>query len=75
MKNETELNRDILKITMTIAERFPELSKYIAEMPVKISETSDPGVNIKSLSDYYNSLDTLLQNYTDCYNAHQKRAI
>lgn len=63
MKNEQELSNDILKITMMINEKFPELSKYITEMPVTIPDTDNPEINIKNLSDYKESLETLLKKY------------
>lgn len=59
-----DLNNDILSITMKIQDEFPELSKYIAEMPVTIPNTDNPEINTKSLQDYYNSLETLLKKYT-----------
>ena len=64
MKTEKELNSDILKITMTIQERFPELSKYISEMPETVPDTAAPEVTIKKLKDYYDSLDALLKKYS-----------
>ena len=63
MKTEKELNSDILKLTMTIQDKFPELTKYIAEMPVTIPDTENPEINIKILKDYYNSLEALLKKY------------
>jgi hypothetical protein len=63
MKTEQELTNDILKITMMINEKFPELSKYITEMPVTIPDTDNPEINIKNLSDYKESLETLLKKY------------
>ena len=63
MKTEKELNDDILKITMTIQEKFPELSKYISEMPETMPGPSSPEVTIKNLTDYYNSLDVLLKKH------------
>lgn len=63
MKTEKELNADILKITMLIQDKFPELSKYIAEMPVTIPNISTPDINIKTLQDYYNSLEILMKDY------------
>ncbi len=65
MKTEKELNDDILKITMLIDEKFPELSKYIAEMPVTIPNVVTPEINIKILQDYYNSLAILLKDYDE----------
>ena len=64
MNHEKELNSRILAITMIIAEKFPELSKYIGEMPVTIPDAADPEINVRNLQDYYNSLDALLKRYT-----------
>lgn len=63
MKNEEELNADILKITMIMRDRYPELSKYISEMPVTIPDEKNPTVNIKNLQDYYDSLKEILIKY------------
>jgi hypothetical protein len=63
MKTEKELNADILKITMLIQDKSPELSKYIAEMPVTIPNVATPEINIKILKDYYDSLVILLKDY------------
>jgi len=62
MKTE-ELNSKILKITLTIQEKYPELSKYLNEMPVTIPNEKDPEINNKNLKEYYESLTSLLQNY------------
>ena len=68
MKTEKELNDDILKITMTIKDTFPELSKYIEEMPITIPNSSNPEINIKTLTEYYESLETLLKKYSVNHN-------
>ena len=68
MKTEAELNNDILKITMKIDEKFPELSKYIAETPVDISLNNVMEVNIRILQDYYDSLHNLLKGYSKNHN-------
>jgi hypothetical protein len=60
MKTERELNAAILKITLKIAETFPELSKFIAETPVQKVEI---GVSLNNLNDYCESLETLFQHY------------
>jgi hypothetical protein len=62
-QKEQFLNEEILQITMTIESKFPELSKYIGEMPVKFSDTPDHEVSLKNLSSYYDSLVALLENY------------
>jgi hypothetical protein len=63
METEEKLNAAILKITMIIQEKYPELSKYIAEMPVSIPNIFSPEVNIKTLQEYYDSLEILLNDY------------
>lgn len=68
MKTEKKINKAILKITMKIKELFPELSKYILEMPVTIPNIENPEMNIKALQDYYDSLEVLLKDYTENHN-------
>jgi len=65
MKTEKELNSDILQITMKIKEQFPELSKYVLEMPVTIPVTDNPEINRKALQDYHDSLSVLLKDYIE----------
>lgn len=72
MKTEKQLNNDILEITMKIKEKFPELSKYILEMPVTIPYTENPEVTRKALLDYYDSLDILLKDYIENHNIRTK---
>ena len=64
MKTEKELEEAILKITLKITNEYPELSKYLEEMPVTIPATKNPDINIKILEDYYNSLESLLKKYS-----------
>lgn len=68
MKTEKKINKKILKITLKIKEQFPELSKYILEMPVTIPNIENPGMNSKALQDYYGSLEVLLKDYTENHN-------
>jgi len=68
MKTENELNTAILEITLKIREQFPELSKYILEMPVTIPNVENPEVNSQALQDYYESLDILLKDYIKNHN-------
>lgn len=64
MKTESEINEAILKITMTIQNEFPELMKFLNEMPVTIPNKKNPSINNKNLQDYCNSLENLLRKYT-----------
>ncbi|CAM3629821.1 hypothetical protein O8E88_002379 [Flavobacterium psychrophilum] len=63
MKTESELNECIVKITMTILNEFPELMKFLNEMPVTIPTEQSPEINTKILQEYYDSLEILLYKY------------
>ena len=61
---EKDLNSKILKITMTINDHYPELSKYLDEMPVTIPNEKNPEMTLKNLSQYYESLNSMLNKYS-----------
>lgn len=63
MKTETQLNADILKITLMIREKYPELSMYISEMPVTVPNVESPEINAKILQDYFDSLNVIFKRY------------
>jgi hypothetical protein len=63
MKTEAQINADILKITLMIREKYPELSKYISEMPITIPNVPSPEINAKILQEYYNSLEAIMNKY------------
>ena len=63
METEEEINAKILKITMVIHDNYPELSKYLNEMPITVPADTNPEVNVKNLQKYYDSLLTLFRNY------------
>ncbi len=61
MKTKIELEQEIIKLTCSIQQYYPELSKFILEMRENNSEKEE--VNIKNLEDYYNSLKELVNKY------------
>ena len=63
METEKEINAKILALTMKIQEKHPELSKLLEEMPVTIPNESNPEINVKILTDYYESLNSMLKKY------------
>ncbi|MCK3684940.1 hypothetical protein [Maribellus sp. YY47] len=63
MKSEKELNSEILRISMTILEKYPELSEYLKEMPVTIPSENEPEITLNHLKSYYESLNSLLNEY------------
>ena len=62
-KAEKIINEKILKLTMTIKDKHPELTKYIEELPVTIPDEKHPLINIEHLQNYYESLNSLLTKY------------
>ena len=60
---EADLNLKILKITMTIMDQYPELSKYIEEMPVTIPNENNPEITLSNLKSNYESLSLMLNKY------------
>jgi hypothetical protein len=62
-ETEEEINAKILKVTMVIQENYPELSKYLNEMPITIPIDSNPEINVQNLQKYYETLLTLFRNY------------
>ena len=67
MKTKKELEQDIINITTTILQKFPELSKNISEMPGNSSENAE--VTVKYLDEYLNSLQELLNSYAKTHDA------
>lgn len=65
MISERELNEEILRVTLMIHTVYPELSKFIEEMPVTIPNVDQPEMNISILSDYLDSLNSLIFHYKE----------
>ncbi len=64
MSTEKELNAKILEITMKIRDNYPELNKYLEEMPETIPSEKSPEMDLKNLEEYYNTLTNLIKNYS-----------
>lgn len=62
MKTKAALESDIAKVMATLQQDYPELMKYIVEMP--FDNSGDEAVTLKCLEDYYNSLKGLLEQYS-----------
>lgn len=72
MNEREKVNKDIIEITMNIHDVFPELSKFISEMPVKSFETGSD-ISLKNLKNYYDSLAYLLKNYSATHTISTKK--
>jgi len=64
MASYKSIMADILSTTMRIQEQFPELTKFIPEMPVTIPVNIDQEITIKSLKEYHDSLKKLSEYYS-----------
>lgn len=67
MKSILEIETDIINITMKINSEYPELSKFINEMPINNKGEGDDSINIKNTKEYYNSLVNLLKEYSNTH--------
>lgn len=63
MKTKNDLEQKIIEITMKIHREFPELSKYISEMPENFSEKVGPQISTNNFKTYHNSLEEVLNEY------------
>ena len=50
-------------MTLKIQNEYPELSKYLIEIPVTIPDIINPEINSRTLKDYYESLNSILKEY------------
>lgn len=63
MESEAEINAKILKLTAVINDNYPELSKYLNEMPITIPIDANPEINAKNLQKYYDNLLDIFRKY------------
>lgn len=60
---ERDLNLKIMQVTTEIKENYPELMKFLEEMPVTIPDEQNMEITLKNLKSYYDSLNSLLNDY------------
>ena len=63
MQNQDDLSIKILITTVKIQEEFPELIKYLDEIPRSFQSNTEKGVSHIALKDYLDSLNDLLKTY------------
>ncbi|MEN2283421.1 hypothetical protein AAGF08_14845 [Algoriphagus sp. SE2] len=67
MKTKEQLERDIINITMKIHTEFPELSKYISEIPEPDYDTGAGQLSSWKFKEYYNSLVEIVNEYAKAH--------
>jgi len=63
MESQSSINDKIFSTILKIQTEYPELVKFLEEMPVHYSSVPNKGVNNKDLKDYLNSLNELKETY------------
>jgi hypothetical protein len=61
--NYQQINKEIFQVQMEIQEKYPELMKYLAEMPDTLPVEGSVKVDSNSLMKYLNSLKEMILNY------------
>lgn len=69
METKIKLEQQIIDLTMKINREFPELSKYISEMPEKERGIDSAHSDTQNLKKYYNSLMQALTEYSKTHAA------
>ena len=65
MLTEKEMTEAIMRLTLEIREKYPEMSKYLGEMPVTNPDKEHPDINARVLKDYYDNLLILMKRYAN----------
>ena len=65
MESQNDLNDSIRLTTLKIQEEYPELIKYMNEIPRSFLSKTEKGVNNKELKAYLDSLNNLLETYAE----------
>jgi hypothetical protein len=63
MESQNDLNDNIRLTTLEIQEEYPELIKYMNEVPRNFLFNVEKGINNKELKDYLDSLNDILETY------------
>ncbi|WP_296705050.1 hypothetical protein [Algoriphagus sp.] len=64
MKTKKQLEQDIINITLKIHTEFPELTKYISEIPEQDYDPSTGQMSAWKFKEYYNSLAEIVKEYS-----------
>ena len=58
-----DLNLKIMRVTQEIRDHYPELTKFLEEMPLTIPDELNMEITLQNLKSYYDSLNSVLNNY------------
>ncbi len=60
---ERDLNLMIIEVTTKIKDHYPQLTKFLEEMPIAVADEKNVDVTLRNLRSYYDSLNTMLNKY------------
>ena len=60
---ERDLNLKIIEVTNRIKDHYPQLTKFLEEMPIAVTDETNVEVTLRNLKSYYDSLNTMLNKY------------
>ena len=60
---ENDLNLKIIEITTRIKDHYPQLTSFLDEMPIAVTDEKNPEVTLRNLKSYYDSLNAILNKY------------
>ncbi len=63
LESEKTLTERIMAISQLMNDKYPEISQFIAEMPVTNPDAINPAINRMNLQEYYDSLIEMLRKY------------
>lgn len=63
MRNKAEIEQNIIQVSMKIISDYPELVKYLPEMPEHNKAVSGYKMSEYHLSEYLNSLEEVVKRY------------
>lgn len=62
-----DINNKILKIRTEIQEKYPELVKYLEEMPDTLPVKGESKIDVEELKNYFDSLKELVTSFKNKY--------
>ncbi|MGM0579556.1 MAG: hypothetical protein ACQETL_02675 [Bacteroidota bacterium] len=67
MKDLHKLLNEVANITLNIETNYPELYKFLDEIPVTIPSDSHPHIDTKVMTEYLDSLKELLYEHIETH--------
>jgi hypothetical protein len=60
---ERDLNLKIIEVTNRIKDHYPQLTRFLDEMPIAVADDKNVEITLRNLRSYYDSLNTMLNKY------------